>query len=93
MNCEIKMPARCRRYQNKKGTQACPQKLFEFFTDIAANARNTRVTFRSKLKLGAGALAEARHGLRFGVVHIEHREQLRDLEHFLELAAQVAETQ
>src|SRR5215470_9878120 len=45
------------------------------------------------MKLGAGALAEARHGLRFGVVHIEHRQQLGDLQHFLELAAQVAETQ
>jgi hypothetical protein len=37
--------------------------------------------------LGAGALGEAGDGGCFGVIDIEDREQLRDLQYFLELAA------
>ena len=82
-----------RRQQNKKGTQACPQnfanQVYQQHRERAQYSR--RISHRPKL--GPGGLAEAGDRLRFGVVHIEHREQLGDLEHFLELAAEMAETE
>src|SRR5467141_2370837 len=44
-------------------------------------------------RLRSGAFGEAGDGFGFGVVDIEDGQQLGDLEDFLELAAQVAETQ
>ena len=42
-------------------------------------------------RLGAGAFGEAADRGGFGVVDVEDGEQLGDLQHFLELAAQMAE--
>ena len=42
---------------------------------------------------GKPLLGEAGHRRRFGVEHFKYRQQLRDLQHFLELAAQVAKAQ
>jgi len=64
--------------QQKGRAGACPHLGFDFSGCVA---------------LRAGALGEARHGLRFGVEHFKHRQQLGDLQHFLELAAQVAKPQ
>src|SRR6266446_5434940 len=44
-------------------------------------------------RLRSGAFGEAGDGFGFGVVDIEDGQQLGDLEHFLELAAEVAEAQ
>src|SRR2546427_677132 len=44
-------------------------------------------------RLCSGAFGETGDGFGFGVVDIEDGQQLGDLEHFLELAAQVAEAQ
>src|SRR5690349_12065844 len=74
--------------------RACPQKYESSFalSGFRECAEASRCASRAAGS-GAGGLAEAGDGLRFGVVHVEHREQLGDLENFLELAAEVAESQ
>ena len=44
-----------------------------------------------RLLRGAGSFGEAGHGFGFGVVYVKHREQFRDLQDFLELAAEMAQ--
>lgn len=41
----------------------------------------------------ADLLAEAADGGGFGVIHVEDRQQLGDLKHFLEFRSEVAQTQ
>src|SRR5882762_2795701 len=58
-----------------------------------ANACPVHNPALSRAELRAGTLRKAPHCLSFRVVNVENRQQLGDLQHFLKLAAQVAQLQ
>ncbi len=68
-------------------TDFSPGRKQRAHAEACAHRRNAG---RSSQRLGARALGEAADRGGFRVVHVEDREQLRDLQHFLELAAEVA---